>query len=396
MPLHAITLFAAAALAPAATVAPWPLPAGVPSAQPSLVARGEALHLSWIEPEAGGHRLRHARDEGSGFGAPAEIASGRGWFVNWADFPSLAVLEDGSLAAHLLVKRSEAPYAYDVRLLRSPDGVRWSEPETVHDDGTATEHGFVSLWPSGGSGLGIAWLDGRATGGGGHDHAGHGGAMTLRTARFDEQGKQDDRALDAGTCDCCQTDAALAARGPVLVYRDRTENEIRDIAIVRLREGRWTEPALVHADGWRMPACPVNGPAVAARGDEIVVAWYTAADGEPQVRLAHSSDDGEHFGEPLIVARGSQVQGRVDVQRGDGFVALTWIDEDGEGQTLRLARFAPDLSREIERVEIAKLARGRATGFPRLALRGDVAHVVWTDVVERVPRVLGARVDFDP
>jgi hypothetical protein len=394
MPLHSIALLAAAALAPAAVVTPWPLPAGAPSSQPSLALQGETLHLSWIEPEAHGHRLRHARDPGVGFAEPADIARGRGWFVNWADFPTLAVLADGSLAAHLLVKRSDAPYAYDVLLLRSADGTAWSRPVLVHDDDTATEHGFVSLWPDGDHGLGVAWLDGRATGDGQHDHEGHGGAMMLRAARFDAAGKQDDRALDESTCDCCQTDVALAARGPVLVYRDRAEGEIRDIALTRLRGGRWSAPALVHPDGWRMPACPVNGPAVAARSDEIHVAWYTAADGEPQVRLARSRDDGAHFGEPRVIARGAQVQGRVDVQRDAGQVVLSWIDEDAGGQTLRLARFPPDLSKEIERVEVARLPRGRGTGFPRLALRAGAAYLVWTDVVERVPRISGARIDF--
>lgn len=396
MSLHAITLCAALAQASAAaTVTPWPLPAGAPSSQPSLAAQGEALHLSWIEPAGEDHRLRHAREAGAGFEAATDIARGRGWFVNWADFPGLAVLADGSLAAHLLVKRSDAPYAYDVQLLRSADGAAWSEPVLVHDDGTATEHGFVSMWPEGGSGLGIAWLDGRATGGGGHDDHGHGGgAMTVRAAHFDARGKRRETLIDEITCDCCQTDAAVGARGPVLVYRDRTTEEVRDIALVRWRDGAWTAPRLVHADGWRMPACPVNGPAVAASGDEIVVAWYTAAEGEPQVRLARSADDGVHFGEPVIVARGSTVQGRVDVQRDAGGVVLTWIDEDAAAQTLRLARFAPDLSKELERVDVATLARGRATGFPRLALRDGAAHVVWTDVVERVPRVRGARVDF--
>lgn len=387
----AITLFAP--LAHAATVTPWPLPAPVPSSQPSVVAHGGTLHVSWIEPTADGHRLRLWR----GGDAVATLAEGSGWFVNWADFPAVTVLADGSLAAHLLVKRSDAPYAYDVQLLRSADGLAWSEPVLVHDDGTATEHGFVSIWPAGGDALGIAWLDGRETGGGHGGHEGHGGggAMTLRTARFDRAGKHDEALLDAGTCDCCQTDAALAARGPVLVYRDRTAGEIRDIALVRHRDGAWTAPAPVHADGWKMPACPVNGPSVAARGDAIVVAWYTAAAGEPEVRIARSADDGASFGAPLTVAKGASVQGRVDLQMDDMQAVLAWIDEDAGGQTLRLARFTPDLSRELERVEVAKLARGRGTGFPRVALQDGSAHVVWTDVVERVPRVQAARVAFD-
>jgi hypothetical protein len=189
---------------------------------------------------------------------------------------------------------------------------------------------------------------------------------------------------------------ALAAKGPVLVYRGRTKAEIRDIDVVRLRDGAWTPAATVHADGWRMPACPVNGPAVAARGDEVVVAWYTAVGDEPQIRIARSSDDAAHFDPPRTVARGAQVQGRVDVAMDAQGVYLSWIDEDAQGQTLRLARFSRDLAREEERVDVATLARGRATGFPRMVPREGIVHLAWTDVADRVPRVLGARVEFTP
>jgi hypothetical protein len=389
------TLAGAAGPAPAGPqLTPWVLPAGVPSAQPHLVQRDGRVYLSWIESRAGEHRLRYAIDGGAGFGKPREVARGRDWFVNWADFPALAVLDDGSLAAHLLVKRSDAPYAYDVRLLRSPDGAAWSQAGLVHDDATATEHGFVSLWPAANGGLGVAWLDGRETGGGhGHEHGG-GGAMTLRGAAFDTAGKRSDARLDASTCDCCQTDVAIAARGPVLVYRDRSADEIRDIAIVRLRDGRWSPPRPVHADGWRMPACPVNGPAVAAAGDDVVVAWYTAAAGEPEIRLARSADDGVHFGDPVTVARGVAVQGRVDLAMDASAVYLSWLDEDTDGQVLRLARFARHGAVEPERVEVAALPRGRGTGFPRLALRDGVVHAAWTDIVGGVPRVRGARIRF--
>ena len=61
-----------------------------------------------------------------------------------------------------------------------PSAMSWLVP--AHD-GTRTEHGFVSLWAQGDGALGLAWLDGRNTGGGGHDaHDAAAGAMTLRAA----------------------------------------------------------------------------------------------------------------------------------------------------------------------------------------------------------------------
>ncbi|KFL36052.1 hypothetical protein [Arenimonas donghaensis] len=382
----------------AATVSEWALPAPPESAQPNLsLAPGGDLVLSWIERrDDGGHRLAYSRYPRGGDWQPTQVAAqGKDWFVNWADFPALQVLEDGSLWAHVLVKNGDAPYAYDVRLQASHDGGKtWREMPAVHDDGTPTEHGFATLWPQPGGGLGIAWLDGRHTGGGGHgDHAGHGGAMTLRTAVFTAQGKQAETELDTSTCDCCQTDSARSGDGVLLAYRDRAEGEIRDIAVARFEDGRWQAPVTVHDDRWMMPACPVNGPAIAARGDQAWVAWYTAAGGTPSLRLARSDTGGRSFQAPTIVARGDSLQGRVDVAVDASGVWTAWIEERGGRQSLWLTRHGPDLAAEHLRLKVADLAgRGRGTGFPRLQLRGGEAWLAWTEIVDGKPRLRGARV----
>lgn len=390
----ASALLSLPALADSARVQPWSLPAPPGSAQPNLALAGGDLLLSWLEPQGGMQRLRFARDRGQGFDAPRDIARGADWFVNWADFPALTALPDGSLAAHFLQKSAQAPYAYDVRLVRSRDGVEWSEPVTVHDDGTLTEHGFVSLWAWSDDSLAVAWLDGRQTGGG-HEHGGHGGAMGLRGAVFGAEGKREEWQLDARTCDCCQTDVAVSAGGPVLVYRDRSDEEIRDIAVTRYRDGAWSAPRVVHADRWFMPACPVNGPAVAAAGRDVYVAWYTAAQDTPALLLAHSSDDTQTFAEPRRLDAGSTVHGRVDVAVDAQNVVVSWLTENPREQTLWLARYPRDLAAESERIEVARMARGRGTGFPRMQLRDGVAHLAWTDVVDGKPRLRGARVSFD-
>ncbi|MFP7723245.1 sialidase family protein [Lysobacter sp. A3-1-A15] len=391
------------ATAPAApevtwSVQEWTLPtADSNAAQPDLVANGAGgLLLSWIEPDGEGHALRFASYDGAAWSPAADIARGGDWFVNWADTPHVLATADGALWAHWLQKSAAATYAYDVALVRSGDGgASWSAPVTVNDDGTPTEHGFVSLWPASGDSLGIAWLDGRETSGGhggdGGDGGHGGGAMTVRTARIDAAlARHDEVRLDAMACDCCQTDTAMTARGPLLVYRDRTAEEVRDISVSRQAGGRWTPPRPVHADGWVMPACPVNGPAVAARGEDAVVGWYTAAGDVPTLKLARSTDAGDTFQAPVAFESGAHVQGRVDVALGAEDFWVLWVNEDRDGQSLHLGRWAPDLSAERQRIEVARLqGRGRGTGFPQMALRGDAVHLVWTDVVDRTPRLQG-------
>ena len=86
--------------------------------------------------------------------------------------------------------------------------------------------------------------------------------------------------IDARVCDCCGTAAVALADGGLLVYRDRSVGDVRDIAIVRIRDGGFEPPRIVHADGWVIRGCPVNGPALAMRDDRVAVLWFTAAGDE--------------------------------------------------------------------------------------------------------------------
>lgn len=375
----------------------WPLPAMASSAQPDLVQASDGhLLLSWIESQDDHHALKLAEFDGKAWSAPRTIAQGKDWFVNWADTPHVAA-SGGTWWAHWLRKSGASGYAYDVMLSRSGDrGTTWSAPVPVNTDGKPGEHGFVSMWPETNGALGIAWLDGRNASSEGHGgHEGHGGAMTLRTTWFVADGSRlAEYELDARTCDCCQTAMAQTSRGPLLAWRDRDANEIRDIVVSRRENEIWRPSHKVHDDGWKMPACPVNGPAVAARGERAWVAWYTAAGDVPRVRLAFSADAGDTFAAPVEVDAGPAVQGRVAVAASDDAIWLAWIREDAQGQSLQLARFAPDLSQEIARTTVARLqGRGRATGFPQLLADGDGARLVWVDIVDGTPRLQGARIE---
>jgi hypothetical protein len=224
----------------------WPVPAAPGSAEASLAttADGRVL-LSWLETLDGGrHALRFSeRRSGSPWSAPRTIASGAGWFANWADFPRMAALADGTLLAHWMERNpAGGTYQYDVRLVRSTDGgATWSAPVSPYADRTPAEHGFVSFAPVDERRLGVLFLDGRATA---REH----GAMTLRFATWGRAGEPSPDALvDERVCDCCQTALAHTRRGLVAAYRDRSPGEVRDVAVRRLESGRWSEP--VHPGG---------------------------------------------------------------------------------------------------------------------------------------------------
>ncbi|MGE0159709.1 MAG: sialidase family protein [Gemmatimonadales bacterium] len=376
-------------------------PAGPDSGEPFLVASagptGEpTAYLSWLERVGEGvHELRLASFDGSGWSSPSVIERSSAIMANWADFPSVAVAADGALWAHWLERGGEG--GYGIRIARSSDrGVTWSEPWTPHEDASATEHGFVAAIPLGEGpvgGMAFAWLDGRAfasTGASAREET----ALYFRVMGADGPSSPE-TPIDPRACDCCQVDAATAATGPVLVYRDRSPQEIRDIHVVRWSRGAWTDPRPVHVDGWETGACPVNGPAVDAAGDRVVVAWFTAAAGSPRVKVAFSDDSAESFDEARVVDDGDPA-GRVDVVLlEDGSALVSWLERaEGDASEVRVRRVAPD-GRTSPSARVSVGLGERAGGVSRMARLGDGALVAWTDASETVTRVRVALVEVE-
>jgi hypothetical protein len=379
--LIAVVLVAAAGCSEdrriAERVRPVDAPAAPGSAEPDLAVGADGrLYLSWIEPAGEAHALRFAVWEDDGWSEARTVVTGHDWFVNWADFPSLAASRDGTLVAHWLVRAGPSKYAYDVKLAVSRDGgASWSDPVSPHRDGTETEHGFVSIVPEPGGTFEILWLDGRETAVDDRGQATGTGVMTLRSANLDREGTLGaERLIDERVCDCCSTDAVIGADGAVLAaFRDRSESEIRDIALARLGPDGWTPGGLVHADGWEISACPVNGPALAATGDRVACAWFTAPDRLGSVRVAFSEDGGRSFGDPIRIDSGKPV-GRVDVvQLDDGTAVVSWL----EAGAVRLRWVTADGPLSVSRIAAAT-EESRASGFPRLERLGDDLFLAWT------------------
>ena len=123
-------------------------PASIGARFPHLAATadGAIVVMSWLEPvnDAGQFRLRLSQwQEGRRWAEPTEVASGKDWFVNWADFPSVMPSADGPWAAHWLQQKPGGVYSYDVMVELSDDGGRtWGEPR--HLTTTARPPSMVS------------------------------------------------------------------------------------------------------------------------------------------------------------------------------------------------------------------------------------------------------------
>lgn len=367
---------AAASAAPRSIDPPAPL--GARSV--NLVEAGDRVLLSWVQP-GDESVLFFAAFDGESWGPAQEVTRGGSFVVNRADVPELVWAGDGKVHAHWLEGIGDNAHAYGIRSSRSNDGGRtWQGRGWLHDDESPVEHGFVSHARDASGAVRTFWLDGRRMPGGGDTE--------LRSAALGAVDPPDSVVLDPRVCECCSTDAVTTADGPLIVYRDRSSEEIRDISVVRWDGGAWSAPRTVHRDGWRIEGCPVNGPAASAQGESVAVAWYTAAEQSPRVNLTFSEDAGAIFSPPIVVD-GARPRGQVDVALTPEGAAIVWLRREG-GETEVVWR---SVARSGEVGPVVRLGPGpdaRITEYPKLGRVAGQVVATWgeTDDAPRLRAVL--------
>jgi hypothetical protein len=342
--------------------------------EPQITVNGDRAVASWIENSEELSTLRFAEYSDGHWTAPRTAARGKDWFLNLADVPSVMRLDDGTLVAEYLQTTDEPNEAYDLRLAFSKDdGRTWSAPVTPHHDGTKTQHGFASLYQIRNGPLGLVWLDGRRAKLEASDD------MSVRAAAFDPDLRQTSESLvDNRACECCPTSVAVGADGPIAAYRDRSDTEVRNIAVSRLVNGSWTAPAPVHDDGWAINGCPVNGPAIAAEGRDVAVAWFTGKDDQGRAWAAFSSDAGATFASPVRLDDEGSL-GRVAIaMAGDRAAAAIWIESANGRTELRLRQI--DASGRGPSQTLAPFNRDHGRGYPRLVRVKNDLLFAWNEI----------------
>ena len=342
------------------------------SSESQLTTDGTHTILSWIERDGETTSLKFSQRESGGWSRPVTVATGDDWFINWADVPSVVRVSDRLLAAHWLQNTGPDSEGYEVRVVFSHDGGgTWSAPTTPHHDGTPTEHGFASLYPDGDGGVGVVWLDGRTRKG-----------MALRSATFSQDGTQKSELVVVDrACECCPTAVARTSDGVIAAFRNLGDNDVRDIFVARsIGRGAtsWSAAAPVHNDDWRIDACPVNGPAVAASGQTVVVAWFNAKTDPGHVFVAFSRDGGKTFAAPTRVDDASAL-GRVAVALLDDDSAVVgWMEFADHRSQFRMRRVSADREMSASTVVSTRTAAG-ASGYPRLVRAGRELMFAWTE-----------------
>ena len=392
-------------------VTPLLLPPSPSAVGPRFATGTDIPTLTWTQASAAGstvtillsQQLKH------GWTAPRVMAQGPRILANWADVPAAHELPSGKWILAYPERRREGGRDYGMVVARFDRAFQPLGEWTPDDVTRGPETGFVDVVGDA-DGATLFWLDGRqmephdqSTGTAppersGHSmsskHSGHGaGVMTLRALHVDGEGHPEGAStmVDERTCECCKLDGAMGPLGPWVAYRDRDAAERRDIRVTSIRlapTSREAEvPALtittsleVHRDGWTMPGCPVNGPALSRSGDRMFSAWFTAANGEPRVWLAQSPAHAPSFSTPRRVDLGDPV-GRVDLLALDGGeLVVTWIEGDparpGRGRLLgRLVSRSGELGPPLH---LHDIGIGRDWGFPRASERAGDVTWIWT------------------
>jgi hypothetical protein len=287
------------------------------------VAGDGAPFIAWAAQEGSDNVLYAARP---GQGAPVRVNPAGTSVDALHQAPGVATGPKGEIYVTWSSRRPVPVgglFASDLRLSRSLDGGRTWDGHLVINEDRPTSHSFegIAVGPDGT--VIVSWIEPR------DDRA------ATFVARVADRGTRvtERLRLDTGeTCVCCRVDVAAGPGDNVRVlWRKVFPDNVRDMVVATSRDGARTfdAPALVHADGWKIPACPHRGGSIAAdaRG-RLYAVWYTeAADGRPDLLFATSAD-GRRFSAPrrLHTATGSipdHVRLAVD---GAGRAVVVWED----------------------------------------------------------------------
>ena len=346
-------------------------PSSTNSLASNLFSFGDSFALSWIERDSKSTaRLHMASWNKSGFGEKYLITASNKMFTNWADIPSVIEAPSGDLYAHWLERISSKNYAYGVQIARSTNhGKNWKPVGWLHNDTSATEHGFVSLIPEG-LNVRAFWLDGRMM-------TTPTGKMMLRTAVIDEDQIKNERVLDKDVCTCCPTSAVQLPNGPVVVYRDRSSQEIRDISFILRSDDKWSKPSTLQSDNWLMPGCPVNGASIAARKDLVAVSRFTVIHNKSQVILRLIKNKNMKSGKDIILDKNAPIGRCVTVCSKDS-IFTAWIGLHKKQTVLRLAEVSP-VGEIIRHSTLTTINANRSSGMPRAIISRGYLWLSWTD-----------------
>ncbi len=366
--LAILTAFAALGYSQALKVENTANPAPNGSMEPhwSTTFDGNLL-LSWIEPAKNdAYAMRYAIRRGGQWSEPRTVVTDRRFFRQPAEAPSMVSFPGGALLAEWVEVPNDSSEAEYIYVSASKDGVQWTTPVMANQDRNPVQHALVSMAASGDQEASLIWLEALK---------GEDAPSRLMRALVSSAGKViKEEILEPDVCTCCPTSIVRTSRGLLVAYRGHTPQEIRDIAVKRFENGRWAPAKVLNPDRWKINACPVNGPAVAANGDQVAIAWYTEANDKPRVQVIFSSDAGNTFSKPVTVSTDSAL-GHASAALTEGGVLVSWLEAGDKSSEVRV-RFVSTAGVPGSPLRVATGSQ-QSLGYPRLVRSGQEIWITW-------------------
>lgn len=347
--------------------------------EPTLGA-GAAFDASgrlWLATVRGGHVVvQHSGDLGKTFSEPVQVNPvAETIYASGENRPKLAT----GPAGQIYVQWTEQPapgWTGSIRFARSTDGGRhFSAPITVNHDPANVTRGFDSLAIAGNGDIVVAWIDGRDAAqakSAGKPYAGFAFYYTWSA----DGGKTfaPERKLMDHSCECCRTALARGADGKVAAFfRGVYGDNIRDHAFAVLHtDGEANHPERATFSGWRVAACPDQGPGlvIGANGVRHAV-WYEASHGPAiwygQLDPGHAPRHALKLGGPGASHADVAVHGKT--------VWVAWNQVNAEGYALML-RSSRDGGAHFGAAREIASSRA-AVGSPQFLIRAGAAYVAW-------------------
>jgi hypothetical protein len=325
--------------------------------------------LSWLEKSKDGSlSLRYAIRRSTDWSQARVIVANRQFFRQPAESPSVISFASGSFLAEWVELPPASGEAENLYVSASRNGTQWTTPVMAHRDRSPVQHALASMTVSGDDEASLVWLEALK----GEDAP----SALKRTVVNSSGAVVKEETLDSDVCTCCPTSIVKTGKGLLVAYRDHSPQDIRDIGIIRFENGRWQPSRILNADKWEINACPVNGPAAAARNNRVVIGWYTEAQDSPRTQFAFSNDGGATFSKPVRISTGNSF-GHTSLALDDnGDAIVSWLEEGSADGVRLLARRVTSAGVAGPVVEVVQGTQ-RSIGYPRLLQAANETWIAW-------------------
>jgi hypothetical protein len=266
-------------------------------------------------------------------------------------------------------------YSGDIRFSASTDGgAVWSAAVNVHRDEQVITHRFGSMIVDRSGRIFIIWIDKRdavaATAANGAKY--EGGALYYAVSDDGGAHWRGDFKIADHSCECCRIALTQDAEGaPLAFWRHVYPSGERDHALVKLTaDGKVGPIQRATFDGWKIEACPHQGPALAVADQTTHAVWFDVVGNEGKVfygRLQADKVDGQRA---LPDPRAENATISAIGQR----VWVVWKSFDGKKNNIGSMSSSDGGKTWTEKVVAS------ATGNvdqPHLMLQGNAALLVW-------------------